>query len=695
MKHISLDIKQTLNRPQPDSGYTRFVVTDNNKLVFITDTGEVNYVSNPWEESVIASNIVDPSSLTPSNWDRYIVPIGAIGAWNGRDNQIAHWYDASWVFTIPLESWILYNKDISKLVGFDGAEWVIIGVLADDITISLDTNNNLTINNIDHIIGSNNLSIDSTHVPMVDADRELVTRAYIESSGTTVDYDTVTFGAAKANTGKTNDEHEFLKETWFHTLSYTNQEGIGNNNDPLNGVFWGYPGMTGMGYIYTEPVWPTPAVNNCPIVPTGIYRLYASHDLVPYGLHMREDSRYSGWRLIYATSRYENGRWLHEINVTLTDFQLGRLQLDSPLTESYFFQLIIQGQYPGVGTDITIVGVDKIINAEGYSMDEFVTPMEDGRYELATRQYIDNTKNNVDDITIERNMDTSIPITNSNDKDLILNAAWGHGIDTGNHSWVETNRPAGASSIVNGALWLNLPVDGGGTYLEEYQDIVFTSYPGTGVPNSETWNAYVHTNVDFATNGGRISLYTTNYSLAKDEIINLSDGTFLHRYMVPKGPYKVITGMVAQIEPSTQIDQPWFAPVDISKYPPNYIIKIKEIAHIIDEDNESIDGSNTPMSDPNHELVTRAFVNGLAQGTPQTDTFIITPADISTGYLVLTQIMDPSMHETIIWNGMVLYSGASGEYQTVLAATTWVVFTASFIAQLTPSDKIAVKYYYK
>ena len=44
---------------------------------------------------------------------------------------------------------------------------------------------------------------------------------------------------------------------------------------------------------------------------------------------------------------------------------------------------------------------------------------------------------------------------------------------------------------------------------------------------------------------------------------------------------------------------------------------IKNIDYIIDNDGESIDGSDTPMSDPHTELVTRAFVESLINGAVQ------------------------------------------------------------------------------
>jgi len=43
------------------------------------------------------------------------------------------------------------------------------------------------------------------------------------------------------------------------------------------------------------------------------------------------------------------------------------------------------------------------------------------------------------------------------------------------------------------------------------------------------------------------------------------------------------------------------------------LIKNKNIDYIIDDDNESIDGSNTPMVDPHRELITRAFAESIVQ----------------------------------------------------------------------------------
>lgn len=64
-----------------------------------------------WQESVIDKDVTDPSTLTPSLGDRHIVAAGAIGAWAGKDEQIAEWNGSSWDFIIPDEGTACWVED--------------------------------------------------------------------------------------------------------------------------------------------------------------------------------------------------------------------------------------------------------------------------------------------------------------------------------------------------------------------------------------------------------------------------------------------------------------------------------------------------------------------------------------------------------------------------------------------------------
>ncbi len=617
VKQASTDIKKTTVVRNPSLGYNRLKAHPNGSFQYITDSGTVYNISSPWELPVETDDTLDPSTLTPALWERHIVPPSAIGAWSGYDTEIALWNGTAWEFRAPDETWTVYIKASSGLRAFDGTEWKGLTTDTDNITIEVNGLEQVSILGIDHIIDDNNLSIDPSVTPMINPHRELVTRAFVDAQTSSVDYATIDKIPAIAKCGTTNDEYEVYKEAW-NNYSEPNQSGIGSNCDPVNGVVYRPVGSGQLFYCYTNP--PNgAATNNIPILPAGTYRFYASIDLVPYGLAMRENPMFPAVHGdISATSRFEDGMWLHEIVVPYSDYRLNRLRCDFGNTPpgTWFYKLIIQGTYPGTGQDLTVMGVDKIINADGYSLDGFISYIDDvnPNRALGTLSYINKTKNNPDHITIEGHTDTNIICSDENDKDYILADAYGHGIPTQptvHYNWVVTS--PSQPTLTNGTLELNIPDNGSG-YCQQWQGIILRiSDSNPCPPNGETWNAYVHTNTDLEAIGGFFWLYTSSGELRSEEQIPLADGTFLIRSIVPVGDYKRITGCVTNIPDGTVPvgDQPWFRFVKDEDYPPNQVIKIKEISYIIDDDNESIDGSDTPMSDAHSELITRAKAEAL------------------------------------------------------------------------------------
>ena len=64
---------------------------------------------------------------TPGDGDRYIVAAGGTGAWVGRDNSIAAYQDGAWAFFRPAVGWVAWIADETKLVAWDGADWIDAG----------------------------------------------------------------------------------------------------------------------------------------------------------------------------------------------------------------------------------------------------------------------------------------------------------------------------------------------------------------------------------------------------------------------------------------------------------------------------------------------------------------------------------------------------------------------------------------
>lgn len=77
---------------------------------------------------LIKSITTSSPPVSPSAGDAYIIPIGATGAWSGKDNDIAQWSGAAWTYLDPAESWFAYVDDEDNYYLYTGAAWVQISV---------------------------------------------------------------------------------------------------------------------------------------------------------------------------------------------------------------------------------------------------------------------------------------------------------------------------------------------------------------------------------------------------------------------------------------------------------------------------------------------------------------------------------------------------------------------------------------
>lgn len=73
-----------------------------------------------WQESVINSNTTDPSGLSPSDGDRYLVPASATGDWSGQDEKIAEYNGSSWDFVVPDEGTAVFVESEDKAYIYNG-----------------------------------------------------------------------------------------------------------------------------------------------------------------------------------------------------------------------------------------------------------------------------------------------------------------------------------------------------------------------------------------------------------------------------------------------------------------------------------------------------------------------------------------------------------------------------------------------
>jgi len=434
----------------------------------------------------------------------------------------------------------------------------------------------------------------------------IIQETVVQLDPTKVDYDTIEYVDAKADVSTNDYIKNILLETWYIDTTFSNYVGLNTGTSASNGVLFAPRNQTTYFSIHTDPVSPPPTNNNTPILGNGTYYLYSNYDLVPYNLKIMESVAYSNPRTIYATSVLEKGRYLHKFTVTYGDFRFADMRLESAPPQATFLQFIKKGAYPTTGSEISIVSIDKIIGADKFSIDSFITNANDevSYKELVTRQYVDVTKNNVDNVTIEAISNSMIYRSTENDYNLLVNDAWKHDIATTGFTFDTSTSPA---TLVNGRISLNLADDGSG-YCETYNKDVLR---GTDYNDNPTnWNGYLITNMDPSITQTCLCVYGHNGAyMGPEETTLLPDGSYLYRYLFPKGRGYQFAGFRILVQSNTLpiADSPWFELVKLNKYPVKDIIKIKEIDHIIDDDNKSIDSSNTPMSDAHKELITRAY----------------------------------------------------------------------------------------
>jgi len=83
-------------------------VSYNSHPSFTTDTELIDkkYVDDiflqlEWQDSVLDADTLDPTSLTPSTGDRYLINGTGVNGWAGQDNKIAEWNGSAWIYTTP------------------------------------------------------------------------------------------------------------------------------------------------------------------------------------------------------------------------------------------------------------------------------------------------------------------------------------------------------------------------------------------------------------------------------------------------------------------------------------------------------------------------------------------------------------------------------------------------------------------
>ena len=79
-----------------------------------------------WQDPVEDKDVTDPSTLTPSVGERWIVAVGGVGLWAGKDNDIAEWDGVQWDFITPTEGFACEILDEDQYYAFTGTAWVTL-----------------------------------------------------------------------------------------------------------------------------------------------------------------------------------------------------------------------------------------------------------------------------------------------------------------------------------------------------------------------------------------------------------------------------------------------------------------------------------------------------------------------------------------------------------------------------------------
>ena len=97
----------------------------------------------------VTSRTLTTPPATPAIAERYIVGVGATGAWAGKANQIAVWGTTGWVYVVPLAGWQAYVTAEQAAAIFNGTAWTVLTVPSTvpllGVNATADTTNRLSV----------------------------------------------------------------------------------------------------------------------------------------------------------------------------------------------------------------------------------------------------------------------------------------------------------------------------------------------------------------------------------------------------------------------------------------------------------------------------------------------------------------------------------------------------------------------
>lgn len=106
----------------PKEGYTMWVKNEDEYLLY-TGTAWVSLTQNAgMQDPVLDKDLTAPPG-SPSQGDRYIVGVGATGAWSGEDNNIAEYDGASWFFKTATDGMTVFITDEDEIYAYQTSAW--------------------------------------------------------------------------------------------------------------------------------------------------------------------------------------------------------------------------------------------------------------------------------------------------------------------------------------------------------------------------------------------------------------------------------------------------------------------------------------------------------------------------------------------------------------------------------------------
>lgn len=103
-------------------GITELAETQNNRSVTINEAIAKLEAGATFFAAIQVLLNAPPGS--PVEGDLYVVGTAGSGAWSGRSENVALYYNAAWLFFTPIEGMFAWDQTSNSLKRYDGADWV-------------------------------------------------------------------------------------------------------------------------------------------------------------------------------------------------------------------------------------------------------------------------------------------------------------------------------------------------------------------------------------------------------------------------------------------------------------------------------------------------------------------------------------------------------------------------------------------